>query len=68
MAERSHRIRLEDIREEIAGIRDLVAGADVASFSASCAMKRAVQHALLIIAVEIGLEIRPRRPEAPPIA
>ena len=50
MAARSIRIRLSDIREEIAGIRDLTKEANAESFAASWAMKRAVQHALLIIA------------------
>jgi uncharacterized protein with HEPN domain len=50
MASRSFRIRLIDIREEIAGIRDLARNATAESFAASWAMKRAVEHALLIIA------------------
>jgi uncharacterized protein with HEPN domain len=39
-----------DIREEIAGIRALTKNATAESFGADWAMKRAVQHALLIIA------------------
>jgi uncharacterized protein with HEPN domain len=50
MVPRSLRIRLTDIREEIAGIRDLTKDADADRFAASWAMMRAVQHALLIIA------------------
>jgi uncharacterized protein with HEPN domain len=50
MAERSVRVRLVDIKEEIAGIRDLTKDATAEAFAASWAMKRAVQHALLIIA------------------
>jgi len=50
MAARSFRIRLSDIRDEIAGIRELTKDADAESFAASWAMKRAVEHALLIIA------------------
>lgn len=46
----SLRIRLADIREEIAGIRELTKDASAETFAASWAMKRAVQHALLIIA------------------
>jgi len=42
MAVRSFRIRLSDIREEIAGIRELTKDADATSFAASWAMKRAV--------------------------
>jgi uncharacterized protein with HEPN domain len=50
MAEHAFRIRLIDIREEIAGIRDLTKDATVETFAKSWAMKRAVEHALLIIA------------------
>lgn len=49
MPERSVRIRLIDIREEIAGIRNLTKNATAESFGTDWAMKRAVQHALLII-------------------
>ncbi len=47
---RSIRIGLLDIRAEIDGIRKLTHQTDLASFADSWAMKRAVQHALLIIA------------------
>jgi uncharacterized protein with HEPN domain len=50
MPSRSFRIRLIDIREEIAGIRSLTRNATADSFGKSWAMKRAVEHALLIIA------------------
>jgi uncharacterized protein with HEPN domain len=40
---------LIDIRNEVAGIRGLTKDATVESFGADWAMKRAVQHALLII-------------------
>lgn len=40
MAGRSFRIRLSDIREEIAGIKALTKDADAESFAASWAMKR----------------------------
>jgi uncharacterized protein with HEPN domain len=50
MAPRRFRIRLVDIREEIAGIRDLTKDATAESFGTSWAMRRAVEHALLIIA------------------
>jgi uncharacterized protein with HEPN domain len=49
MAARSLRIRLSDIREEIAGIRDLTRDANAEVFAANWGMKRAVEHALLII-------------------
>jgi uncharacterized protein with HEPN domain len=50
MAPRSIRIRLIDIRDEIFGIRALTRTATLETFAASWAMKRAVEHALLIIA------------------
>lgn len=50
MAPRSPRVWLVDIRTEIAGIRDLTKGADLTAFGNSWAIKRAVEHALLIIA------------------
>lgn len=50
MPSRLLRVRLTDIRQEIAGIRELTADADLAAFADSWGMKRAVQHALLIIA------------------
>ncbi len=68
MAARSFRIRLSDIREEIAGIRELTKDADATSFAASWAMKRAVEHALLIIAEaakHIPDELKAGRPEVP---
>src|SRR5436309_711758 len=48
MAARSFRIRLSDIRGEIAGIPDLTNGATAEIFAADWGMKRAVEHALLI--------------------
>jgi|SRR2546421_10403539 len=68
MAARSYRIRLLDIREEIAGIRGLTKGADAKSFAANWAMKRAVEHALLIIAEaakHIPDDLKGTRPEVP---
>ena len=50
MNSRSRRVWLIDIREEIAGIQGFTKEADLAAFSASWAMKRAVEHALLIVA------------------
>lgn len=50
MPSSSPRVWLTDIREEIAGIRTLTKDADLETFAKSWAMKRAVQHALLIIA------------------
>lgn len=68
MAPRLLRVRLVDIREEISGIRDLTKDADARSFAASWAMKRAVQHALLIIAEaakHIPPELKDTHPEVP---
>jgi uncharacterized protein with HEPN domain len=68
MVARSIRVRLLDIQEEIAGIRQLTKDATLESFAASWAMKRAVQHALLIIA-EAAKQIpdasKSSRPEVP---
>ena len=50
MAARSPRIWLVDIRAEISGIRELTKDADLTTFTNSWAVKRAVEHALLIIA------------------
>jgi uncharacterized protein with HEPN domain len=68
MEVRSLRIRLTDIREEIAGIRGLTKNATAESFDADWAMKRAVQHALLIIAEaakHIPDNLKETRPEVP---
>jgi uncharacterized protein with HEPN domain len=68
MAPRPFRVRLIDIREEIAGIRSLTKNATVESFAANWAMKRAVEHALLIIAEaakHIPDELKRMRPEIP---
>lgn len=68
MAPHSVRIRLVDIREEIAGIRDLTKDANAEAFGASWAMKRAVEHALLIIAEaakHIPDDLKDTHPEIP---
>jgi uncharacterized protein with HEPN domain len=68
MAARSLRIRLSDIREEIAGIRDLTRDANAEVFAANWGMKRAVEHALLIIAEaakHIPDNLKASRPEVP---
>ena len=65
MALSSLHIRLADIREEIAGIRELTRDASAKTFAASWGMKRSVQHALLIIAEaakHIPLELKATRP------
>ena len=68
MPARSVRIRLIDIREEIAGIRSLTKNETAESFATDWAMKRAVQHALLIIAEaarHIPDNLKTTRPEVP---
>jgi uncharacterized protein with HEPN domain len=68
MKAHSPRVRLIDIRAEIAGIQALTKEADLAAFSASWAMKRAVEHALLIIAEaakHLPDELKEARPEVP---
>jgi uncharacterized protein with HEPN domain len=68
MPARSVRIRLIDIREEIAGIRSLTKHATAQSFGADWVMKRAVQHALLIISEatrHIPDDLKNARPEVP---
>jgi uncharacterized protein with HEPN domain len=68
MVARSYRIRLLDIRQEIAGIRDLTKDANAEIFAANWAMKRAVEHALLIIAEaakHIPDDLKASRPEVP---
>jgi uncharacterized protein with HEPN domain len=68
MAGRSFRIRLSDIRGEIAGIRDLTKDANAEIFAANWGMKRAVEHALLIIAEaakHIPDNLKASRPEVP---
>ncbi|MGB7076643.1 MAG: HepT-like ribonuclease domain-containing protein [Xanthobacteraceae bacterium] len=65
---RSPRVWLIDIREEIAGIQGLTRSADLAAFSASWGMKRAVEHALLIIAEaakNLPQSMKDARPEVP---
>jgi uncharacterized protein with HEPN domain len=68
MRARAIRVWLADIREEISGIRELTREASRETFAASWAMKRAVQHALLIIAEaakHIPPEAKAARPEVP---
>src|SRR5262245_63799235 len=62
----SPRVWLVDIRDEIAGIRDLTKSATATEFAQSWAMKRAVEHALLIIAEaakNLPAEMKAARPE-----
>ena len=68
MIARSPRVWLIDIREEIAGIQGLTKDADLGAFSASWGMKRAVEHALLIIAEaakHLPQSMKDARPEVP---
>ncbi len=50
MARHSPRVWLVDICGKISGIRELTKHADLAAFADNWAMKRAVEHALLIVA------------------
>jgi uncharacterized protein with HEPN domain len=68
MNQRSLRVWLVDIREEIAGIRDLTKNTDLVGFAGSWGMKRAVEHALLIIAEaakHLPDELKDKHPEVP---
>jgi uncharacterized protein with HEPN domain len=68
MAARSPRVWLVDIREEIHGIEELTRSADLATFANSWAMKRAVEHALLIIAEaakHLSQSMKDARPDVP---
>jgi uncharacterized protein with HEPN domain len=68
MPTRSIRLRLTDIREEIAGIRGLTKDTTADAFGENWAMKRAVQHALLIISEatrHIPDDLKRTRPEIP---
>jgi uncharacterized protein with HEPN domain len=62
----SPKVWLVDIRSEIAGIRDLAKNATGTEFAQSWPMKRAVEHALLIIAEaakNLPVEMKAARPE-----
>lgn len=68
MTAHSPRLWLLDIREEIAGIKSLTKDVDVGTFSTSWAMKRAIEHALLIIAEaakNLPETMKGTRPEVP---
>ena len=68
MIARSPRVWLIDIHEEIAGVQDLTKEADLGAFSANWGMKRAVEHALLIIAEaakHLPQSMKDARPEVP---
>ena len=62
------RIRLQDILDEIEGIRAVTAGLTFAEFDRSWATLRATQHALLIIGEAIKnlpAELKARQPDIP---
>ena len=68
MAIRTTPIWLADIREEIAGIRGITASQSADNFASNWATKRAVEHALLIIAEaakHIPADLKESRPEVP---
>ncbi len=63
---RSSRVWLVDIRSEIAGIRELTKSSTQDEFAASWAMRRAVEHALMIIAEaakNLPTDMKSQRPE-----
>jgi uncharacterized protein with HEPN domain len=62
------RVRLQDILDEIAGIRELTTNLTLAEFDRSWATRRATQHALLIISEAVRnlpADLKARRPEIP---
>ena len=68
MADRRARLRLQDILDEIEGIRSVTAGLSYAEFNRSWATLRATQHALLIIGEAVKNlphEVKEQRPEIP---
>lgn len=68
MADLRTRVRLQDILDEIDGIRSVTAGLTFAEFDRDWATLRATQHALLIIGEAVKnlpAEIRAERPEIP---
>jgi uncharacterized protein with HEPN domain len=68
MARHSPRVWLVDICGEIAGIRELTKHADLAAFANNWAMKRAVEHALLIVAEaakHLPPEMKDSQPDVP---
>jgi uncharacterized protein with HEPN domain len=68
MARRSPPVWLVDIRGEISGIRELTKTADLATFANNWAMKRAVEHALLIMAEaakHLPQEMKDSQPDVP---
>jgi uncharacterized protein with HEPN domain len=68
MARHSPRVWLVDICGEISGIRELTKHADLAAFADNWAMKRAVEHALLIVAEaakHLPPEMKDSQPDVP---
>lgn len=62
------RVRLEDILDEVDGIRSVTAGLTFAEFDRDWATLRATQHALLIISEAVKnlpADLKARRPEIP---
>lgn len=68
MSDARARLRLQDILDEIDGIRSVTAGLSYAEFDQSWAALRATQHALLIIGEAVKNlpeELKAHRPEVP---
>ena len=68
MADARAQVRLQDILDEIEGIRSVTMGLSFVDFDRSCAAVRATQHALLIISEAVKnlpADLKARRPEIP---
>jgi uncharacterized protein with HEPN domain len=68
MSDLRARARLQDILDEIAGVRDITANLTLAEFDRSWATVRATQHALLIVSEAVKnlpADLKTRRPEIP---
>jgi uncharacterized protein with HEPN domain len=68
MADARAQVRLQDILDEIEGIRSVTMGLSFVDFDTSWAAVRATQHALLIISEAVKnlpADLKARRPEIP---
>ena len=68
MSDARARLRLQDILDEIEGIRSITAGLSYAEFDGSWATLRATQHALLIIGEAVKNlpeDLKGQRPDIP---
>jgi uncharacterized protein with HEPN domain len=68
MSDLRARARLQDILDQIAGVRDITADLTLAEFDRSWATVRATQHALLIVSEAVKnlpADLKARRPQIP---